>query len=111
MSSNNNQNKNKSLPTSTQTNKDSLDSLMNELSYKYNQQASKIMDTATQVQITRDQAKGSQTKSFGSIVLVDKDIANAASNCIQTSLAAGAKEFEAKAGRPMTYSEMRAMWG
>jgi len=23
----------------------------------------------------------------------------------------GAKEFEAKVGRPMTYAEMRAMWG
>ena len=24
---------------------------------------------------------------------------------------AGAKEFEARVGRPMTYGEMRAMWG
>jgi hypothetical protein len=30
---------------------------------------------------------------------------------ILNPLQAGAKEFEERVGRPMTYSEMRAMWG
>jgi hypothetical protein len=28
-----------------------------------------------------------------------------------TSMQSGSKEFEQKVGRPMTYSEMRTMWG
>jgi len=30
---------------------------------------------------------------------------------IISSMQSGAKEFEERVGRPMTYSEMRAMWG
>jgi len=109
MSSNKNHHDNNNLLTSTST--DSLDNLMNELSGKYNNQAVNIMNTATQIQINRDLIQGTPTKKLGPIVLVDKDIANAIGNSIQSSLSAGAKEFEEKAGRPMTYAEMRAMWG
>lgn len=31
--------------------------------------------------------------------------------CILGPMERGAKEFEERVGRPMTYSEMRAMWG
>lgn len=111
MSSNNNQQDNNTVPTSTSSGKESLEQIMNELSTKYNEQAVNIINTATQIQINRDQANQTQTKTVGPIVILDKDIASSTSNFIQSTLATGAKEFEAKAGRPMTYSEMRAMWG
>jgi hypothetical protein len=33
------------------------------------------------------------------------------SSCLLTPMQEGAKEFEQRVGRPMTYSEMRSMWG
>ena len=32
-------------------------------------------------------------------------------NALLAPMEAGAKEFEARVGRPMTYLEMRSMWG
>jgi len=39
-----------------------------------------------------------------------RQLQNNSSNLF-TPMEAGAKEFEARVGRPMTYGEMRAMWG
>ncbi len=97
--------------TSTITNSDSLDKIMAELSNKYNSQAVQIVQVANQVQTNRDLTSGNQTKQVGSIKLVDSDITRAAQNSIVSALSQGAKEFEQKAGRPMTYAEMRSMWG
>ena len=33
------------------------------------------------------------------------------SSCLLNPMEDGAKEFEKRVGRPMTYGEMRAMWG
>ena len=32
-------------------------------------------------------------------------------SCLLAPMQSGAKEFEERVGRPMTYSEMRTMWG
>ena len=111
MSNNSNSTDNKTTNTTTTSNSDSLDKIMAELSNKYNTQAVQIVQVANQVQTNRDLASGNQTKQVGPIKLVDSDIARAAQNSIVSALSQGSKEFEQKAGRPMTYSEMRAMWG
>ena len=40
-----------------------------------------------------------------------QEIVNKTSNALLNAMSNGAKEFEQKVGRPMTYSEMRSMWG
>ncbi len=90
---------------------DSLDKIMAELSVKVNTHAVNITNVATQVQIQRDNQTNAQTKKVGPIVILDADIAKVAADGLMSSMSAGAKEFEAKAGRPMTYAEMRSMWG
>jgi|LauGreDrversion4_2_1035121.scaffolds.fasta_scaffold31159_1 hypothetical protein len=110
MSNNSNSTNNKTTNTTT-SNSDSLDKIMAELSNKYNTQAVQIVQAANQVQTNRDLASGNQTKQVGPIKLVDSDIARSVQNSIESALSQGSKEFEQKAGRPMTYSEMRAMWG
>ena len=44
----------------------------------------------------------------GSATLKDP---NKQKNLLQNIMAEGAKKFEAASGRPMSYSEMRQMWG
>lgn len=111
-------------PTTTLSDKDALDKLMYELSRKHNNQAVRIANNVCKLQMARGQPDAVQSeqnvpigsteklaKDIGNALTVDKDIGNAAATAISNSLAIGAKQFEEKAGRPMTYSEMRAMWG
>jgi hypothetical protein len=46
-----------------------------------------------------------------SIKMLATAIATKDPSIILNPLQAGAKEFEERVGRPMSYSEMRAMWG
>ena len=46
-----------------------------------------------------------------SIKMLATAIATKDNSIILNPLQAGAKEFEKRVGRPMTYSEMREMWG
>lgn len=65
-----------------------INAIMKDLEYKYNPKS--IGEGFNML------ANASQTKN---------------PNIITNSLNMGAKEFEERVGRPMTYSEMRAMWG
>lgn len=109
--STNNKTTNTEVNTGSKSKSDSLNKIMSELSNKYNTQAVQIVQAANQVQTNRDLTNGTSSKKVGPIMLVDADIAEVTKNSIVSALSQGSKEFEQKAGRPMTYSEMRAMWG
>lgn len=46
-----------------------------------------------------------------SLVQLNKTIETGDPSSLLASMNSGAKEFEARVGRSMTYSEMRSMWG
>ena len=45
------------------------------------------------------------------LIQLNKAIETNDASILLAPMQAGAKEFERRVGRPMTYSEMRAMWG
>lgn len=45
------------------------------------------------------------------LIQLNKAIETNDASVLLAPIQAGAKEFEQRVGRPMTYSEMRAMWG
>jgi hypothetical protein len=65
------------------------------------------MDKQTEQKIKDDSSK----KVNGAIAEIMKKDMNDAGKVWVDTMNAGAKEFEKKTGRPMTYAEMRAMWG
>jgi|APCry1669189665_1035243.scaffolds.fasta_scaffold95168_1 hypothetical protein len=65
------------------------------------------MDKKTEQKIKDDLEK----KVNGAIPEIMKKDMNDAGKAFVDTMNAGAKEFEKKIGRPMTYAEMRAMWG
>ena len=70
------------------TNKESVEDVMKDLEYKVNPKSVKEgMDTLKKAIATNDVSS------------------------LLSPMQEGAKEFEARVGRPMTYGEMRAMWG
>jgi hypothetical protein len=71
------------------SNTDSLNKIMNELSDKVNKKA--VETTVSSLSKNED---------------ADKTIKN-----LSNIMNDGAKEFENRVGRPMTYAEMRSMWG
>ena len=75
-------------PNVTTTNKETLETVMKDLEQKVNPKS--VEEGLTQL----------------STAINNNDV-----SCLLTSMQSGAKEFEQRVGRPMTYSEMRAMWG
>jgi hypothetical protein len=71
------------------SNTDSLNKIMNELSDKVNKKA--VETTVSALSKNED---------------ADKTIKN-----LSNIMNDGAKEFENRVGRPITYAEMRSMWG
>jgi len=74
-----------------------INQVMKELETKVNTQAVQISQVATNV-VSNNPDK-------------TKEVAEVTSNILLNVMSDGAKEFKEKVGRPMTYSEMRAMWG
>jgi hypothetical protein len=71
--------------------------VMKELEQKVNKQAVHISQIAVNEILTNPDKK--------------KEVADVTSNKIINVISDGAKEFKEKVGRPMTYSEMREMFG
>lgn len=72
----------------TTTNKEPLDTVMKDLEQKVNPKS--LEEGLAQL----------------STAINNNDV-----SCLLAPMQSGAKEFEQRVGRPMTYSEMRAMWG
>ena len=71
--------------------------VMKDLEHKVNSNAIKITNIASNTILANPDKK--------------TEIAIVLTNKLVSSMASGTEEFQKKVGRPMTYSEMRSMWG